>query len=527
MIYELRVRGYKLRLLLFGVTTSLFIFAWIAVIGLRWWELVAFVLVNGLFWLVHPRVREKGSRFVRSLYVVHLAGLVGLTWSLGAETRLFYYMVFPLLAMGALDYGMRGSFTAAFVSVLLYLPFCLPGEIGLYIQRSVIAVVSSFFLGLIGEEKRRVEVELADMEDYADLLVNSIKSGMIVTDIEGKVKSMNESAEQILGYTAEELRGLKIDEQVQIHQGESPLLKAIKERRPVERIDITVKTKSGEEIPAGVSVYLIQGKSGDDVLGAVEIFRDMSEIKEREALLQRQERLIAMGEMAAEVAHEIRNPLGGIKGFASLIQRRAQDESIRRHAEFIIEGVSSIEKIVNDFLAYARPIKPVFMKADLHTLIKSCILTSLEGFENINVEMDFSDHIGEMELDVEQMKQVFRNLLINAAEAMPDGGTIFVRTYPWNKPFKSIFEGRQILLPPGKTVVVEISDTGPGIPDEVKERIFNPFFTTKDTGTGLGLAIVHRIVEAHGGTISVRDRKGGGATFVLKLPLIHGGDRDE
>ncbi|HEX30109.1 TPA: hypothetical protein ENG04_08520 [Candidatus Poribacteria bacterium] len=164
------------------------------------------------------------------------------------------------------------------------------------------------------------------------------------------------------------------------------------------------------------------------------------------------------------------------------------------------------------------------MKADFHTLIKSCILTSLEGFENINVETDFSDRIGEVELDVEQMKQVFRNLLINAAEAMPDGGTIFVRTYPWNKPFKSIFEGRQMLLPPGETVVVEISDTGPGIPDEVKERIFNPFFTTKDTGTGLGLAIVHRIVEAHGGTISVRDRKGGGATFVLKLPIIHGGE---
>jgi PAS domain S-box-containing protein len=524
MVYELRVRGYRLRLLLFGVTTLLFIIAWVALPELRWSELATFIVVNLLFWLVHPYLQMWEDRALRFFYAVYLVGFILLIWMTGPETALVYYILFPLIVMGTLDYGVKGGFTLAFASVLLYLPFCLPDKVGLYVERAVILTASSFFMGLIGEEKRKIEVELASMEDYADLLVNSIKSGMIVTDKEGKVRSMNESAEEILGYRVDELKGLKIDEQIRIHQGESPLLKALKSHEPVERIDITVRTKSGEEIPAGVSVYLIQGKSKNEVLGAVEIFRDMSEIKEREALLQRQERLIAMGEMAAEVAHEIRNPLGGIKGFASLIQRRAQDDAIKRHAGFIIEGVSSIEKIVNDFLAYARPLKPVFIKADLHALIKDCLTTSLEGFEGIDVDLDLSEGIGDVELDVEQMKQVLRNLFINAAEAMPEGGTIYVRTYLWDRQFKMMFQGQERVLPPGKTVVVEVSDTGVGIPDEVKERIFNPFFTTKDTGTGLGLAIVHRIIEAHGGTISVRDRRGGGTTFTVKLPLTHGGD---
>ncbi|RKY01523.1 hypothetical protein DRP77_09545 [Candidatus Poribacteria bacterium] len=517
-----RIVGYRLRAVLFGCCEALYLVIWSILPSLGTAHLIVFSAVNLLFWLVHPLLR---GRSIWSLYGTYLSSSVGLAFAFGIESNLPLYPAYPLVVMAALDFGLNGAVSALFAFSLIYLiPAITLKGVGVYIPRVAALALLSLFAGLIGEERVRTERRLERMEDYLELLINSIKSGVVVTDIEGRVVSMNEAAEEILGYSADEMRGRKLDEEVVIHRGSSPILKALSERRPVERVDVTLLSKGGEEIPAGASVYLLE--DGDDMTGAVEIFRDISDIKEREALLRRQERLVALGQMAAEVAHEIRNPLGGIRGFANLILRKAEDEAIKRHASFIIEGVESIERIVNDFLAYARPLNPIFRKADLHLLIKECLASSLEGFEGIEVKLDLSEEAREVEVDVEQMKQVFRNLFLNAAEAMPEGGRITVRVYPWRKPFRTEIGGEIVTLPPGQTVVIEVSDTGPGIPDEIKDRIFNPFFTTKTTGTGLGLAIVHRIIEAHGGVISVKDREGGGATFVIKLPMNRGGDRD-
>lgn len=515
-----RIVGYKLRAALFGCCQALYLLIWSTLPSLGPAHLIAFSAVNLLFWLVHPLLR---GRSIWSLYGAYLASSVGLAFAFGIRSSLPLYPAYPLAVMAAMDFGLNGAVSALLAFSLAYLiPAIALKGVGVYIPRVAALALLSLFAGLIGEERMRAERRLERMEDYLELLIDSIKSGVVVTDIEGRVVSMNEAAEKILGYSADEIRGRKLDEEVVIHRGDSPILKALSKRQPVERVDVTLLSKGGEEIPAGASVYLLE----EGAMGAVEIFRDMSDIKEREELSRRQERLIALGQMAAEVAHEIRNPLGGIKGFANLILKNARDERVRKHASFIIEGVMSIERIVNDFLAYAKPLNPVFQKANLHLLIKECLASSLEGFEGIEVELDLSEEAREAEVDVEQMKQVFRNLFLNAAEAMPDGGKIAVRLYPWGKPFKTEIGGEIITLPPGQTVAIEISDTGPGIPDEIKDRIFNPFFTTKAAGTGLGLAIVHRIIEAHGGVISVKDREGGGATFVIRLPMRREGDLD-
>lgn len=246
-----------------------------------------------------------------------------------------------------------------------------------------------------------------------------------------------------------------------------------------------------------------------------EVARLRDELSEKNRELARRERLAALGEMAAGVAHEIRNPLGGIGLYASLLERDLGDRPVQFDiARRIGEGVRKMDRIVGDVLAYAGNARPHLRPCSLTEILNAVLEQSLGKARMLNAHLDVGADLHELTLrcDPAQIERALVNLVINALDAAGSGGQVWIRRSPRQKT-----EG---------FVGIAVEDNGPGIPRESLHRVFNPFFTTKDNGTGLGLAIVHRIVEAHGGMIRASRREGGGAAFVLQLPAAQGTDQN-
>ena len=238
-----------------------------------------------------------------------------------------------------------------------------------------------------------------------------------------------------------------------------------------------------------------------------EVCRLRDELHEKNRELQRRERLAALGEMAAGVAHEIRNPLGGIGLYASLLQRDLTDQPEQLDiAGRIGVGVRNIESIVGDILAFAGDAEPNRSQAKLAEIMKGALTqATLRASElRAHVAMDVPGNNVDVFCDSGQIERALLNLLLNALDAAGEGGHVWV----W---------AAQDADEPG-LIGITVEDDGPGIAPDLLQRVFNPFFTTKDTGTGLGLAIVHRIAESHGGRVTVCNRGEGGAVFTLRIP---------
>lgn len=226
--------------------------------------------------------------------------------------------------------------------------------------------------------------------------------------------------------------------------------------------------------------------------------------------MKRKDRLAALGEMATGLAHEIRNPLGAIKGAAQYLQVEPSIEERKEFLSIIIEEVDRLNHVVSQFLDYARPFKKNITLCEINKILeKTYALIKAEGIpEQIKVILDFEENLPLIHADAEQLRQVFLNLFLNAIQAMPEGGSLVVSTTLENDPDKT-----------GTYLSIKFIDTGVGIPADHIDKLFNPFFTTKKEGTGLGLAICHRIIEGHGGAIEVSSQIGKGSQFVVKLPV--------
>ena len=233
------------------------------------------------------------------------------------------------------------------------------------------------------------------------------------------------------------------------------------------------------------------------------------ELKETQSLLVHREKMAALGELSAAIAHEIKNPLVSIGGFARRLYRAIPDDAPeKRYAQTIVEEVTRLERILNDTQSYTHNESIVFREWDLRDILEESVLMVSEGFHGggIQIVKQFAKEIPKVNGDDQQLKQVFFNLLTNARQAMEDKGTIFLRVYPFSKNGTSF-------------VRVEVEDTGKGIDSENLPNIFNPFYTTKEARLGLGLPIVHRIVTSHRGQIEVDNHPGKGVTFVITLPV--------
>jgi two-component system, NtrC family, sensor kinase len=246
---------------------------------------------------------------------------------------------------------------------------------------------------------------------------------------------------------------------------------------------------------------------------AIENARLYENLKQSQETLRRADRLSSLGLLTAGLAHEIRNPLVAIRTFTQLLPERYQDAEFREGFQGLaLKEVDRICGLINDLLSFARPSRPNVAEENVNDVVDSIarILETEAKEKGIEIKRDFAPDLPRIWIDREQMKQVFMNLILNAIQAMRDGGTLFISTRPYSKDESG--ESGQFLQ-------VEIRDTGVGIPEENLQHIFDPFFTNKEEGSGLGLSISHQIVQEHGGYIVVESKLGKGTSFFINLPV--------
>ena len=358
--------------------------------------------------------------------------------------------------------------------------------------------------------ERQIQARNEALEATRDFLTRVIEGtadAIIVRDTEGRITSWNPAAEAIFGWTAAEMLGQTTQRLVAAGDEPVPAVQridaALRERRTLRNLETSGIRKDGTPITFSLTVAPLYDAT-DSYSGTTGIVRDVSAIKQLQLQLLERERLAAVGELAAMVAHEVRNPLAGIRGGCEiLLEGYPEGDSRHDIGVEIIHQVDRLSRTVHDLLQFARPKAMDLVPTDLHGLIERIVhvLHDDPGNAAVEVVRDFGDDVPIIQADGRQMEQVFLNLLLNAIQAMNHDGTVAIATRT---------QGRQ--------VVVAVSDSGPGIPPDRIGRIFEPFFTTRTQGTGLGLAIVKKIVEAHGGRIEAASPPGSGARFTVTLP---------
>lgn len=333
--------------------------------------------------------------------------------------------------------------------------------------------------------------ELALSTEYLVNLLESISDGVIAVSPDGIVTRFNRAAAAILGYDAKEVIG-------------RPFRELFGRDFPAPRIpeNMTLRAKSGRMVPVSERDSPIHGQDGRR-LGSVKTFQDLSEIIALREQVRQRDRLAAIGEMAATVAHEIRNPLGGIRGFAAFLARDIPKEDPRfRLVEKIQEGARLLDTVVTELLEYTRPVTLNPESAACAAMVEAALGYLGHDPARISIALDVSPSL-HVRADREKMRQVFLNILINAVQSIPDTGEISVAAHADDH-----------------FVTIAFHDTGCGMNAEDLERVFSPFYTTKEKGTGLGLAVCRKIVEAHGGSIWADSRPREGATITVRLPRV-------
>lgn len=344
---------------------------------------------------------------------------------------------------------------------------------------------------------RRARNLLQDERVFTETLVNRMPVGMMVADQEGTIREMNGAARAILGGDETPPETLR---EVGCLAGISEELTS---RDVVTEREVVYSRRGGAGVPLLVNAAVVRDRRGG-LAGRVFLFTDMSNIKHLEERVRRNERLAALGRLAAGVAHEIRNPLSSIKGFADILGRKVNDDSGRHIAEVMGHEVERLNRVISELLDFARPIElsrgPYPLKALVAHSLSLIETDARERGIVLDSRVDPEDL--EAAIDPDRFSQILLNLYLNALQAMGRDGRLSVEA--------SASDG---------TVTLEVRDTGPGIAPEDAARVFDPYFTTKSSGVGLGLAIVHKLVEAHGGEIRVSSRPGSGASFIIRLPM--------
>jgi two-component system sensor histidine kinase AtoS len=242
------------------------------------------------------------------------------------------------------------------------------------------------------------------------------------------------------------------------------------------------------------------------MIGAVVVFKDLTEKRQLQEQIRRADRLATLGEMMAGIAHEIRNPLTAIKGFVQYLQEVDSEEQRQEYMPVIVKEVDRVNRVINELLYFARPNPTQYQVVDISELIAKTLVLVKNKTTTHKVEFDIELGEGayQVEADAEQICQVLLNLMINAIQAIPDKGRVIVRIWHEN----------------GERIYIEVKDNGSGIKEEELEKIFDPFFTTKPAGTGLGLAVVQRIINAHHGKIQITSDYGKGTIVLIELPVL-------
>ncbi|OGW55949.1 MAG: hypothetical protein A2Y81_05110 [Nitrospirae bacterium RBG_13_43_8] len=335
------------------------------------------------------------------------------------------------------------------------------------------------------KKNRELQSALSDAErnkDYLNAILYNLEEAIIVVDPKEKITMLNKSAEDILGISRSEAVGKVFNN-----------LHFLISRNNSE----TILTVTGRQYTIILSHSPIVDSRGSS-RGNVILIKDITRLRELEVQQERDQRLKAMGEMATRIVHEIRNPLCSMQLFASMLEGEVENTPHKELARGISTGISSLNTILTNMLLFARPHKPSSKKIPIDGVVEESVVILTPLIKARNIELKKSLRRYEVLGDEELLKQVFINVILNAVQALPNGGDLNVT-----------------MEKSGTSVVVHVKDNGPGIDSADIEKIFNPFFTTKDTGTGLGLTIASQIMQAHGGYIKVHSTEERGSIFSL------------
>lgn len=376
-------------------------------------------------------------------------------------------------------------------------------------RNTVVIALLIAFLGLGGfvslfwaQNYRLSRRQLQDTRAFASEVVTSLPVGLLTSDTEGRISLANAAASTLLGVERVKLPGVPINGLGGL-EWES-IIEALTEDKAVLEREVELATREGKKSPVSLSASRIINEEGS-FLGHLFILRDLGEVRRLQEQVRRNERLSALGNLAAGVAHEIRNPLSSIKGFATYLAGKIKGEGPDKDAaKMMIQEVERLNRVVSELLEFARPGDMRLKDEDINQVIARTLRLahSDASAKGVTVRFSRNDSLPPVPLDAERLTQALLNLFLNAIQAMGPGGVLEVSASMENR---------------SNRVGVRIADTGKGMPPEVLSGIFNPYFTTKSSGTGLGLAIVHRIVEGHGGEIKVESQPGEGTVFTVLL----------
>jgi len=422
----------------------------------------------------------------------------------------WHFIVLPTVTMAALVVATR------YLDRLI-LPDLDPASHDLYqvartvlislVMASLIAWLAISYRGQYEDRLRARNEALESTRAFLARIIEGSAEAIVTLDPELRVTSWNAAAERIYGRSAANMIGRGVDlllpspeaahhERRQVHD-------VVRRGESVRGYQSEHVGEDGEPVTVRMSVSPLHDADGR-YEGSTAIIRDVSSLIEMEQRLREQDRLAVVGRLAAQVAHEIKNPLAGIRGACEIMMGRLADTRMHEIAEEVVRQIDRLNRSVEDLLQFSRPTRTAQVPTDLHELIESVLGMVLRDARagSLQVERAYAEAVPAIPLDAAQIQQVLYNVLLNACQAMNYSGRLSVATYLRDS-----------------SIVVRVRDSGPGIPEGVGESIFEPFYTTRTEGTGLGLAIVRKIVQAHRGTIEAGSAPGGGAEFLIALPL--------
>jgi two-component system sensor histidine kinase PilS (NtrC family) len=473
-----------------------------------------------------PLAAQAGAQF--------FCDVIAVTWLVGSTDELhtpFVALYVVVISLASIYLGGRGALVTSVGCAACYTSLAIGAALGWLHTRGEIASASAgdlatnvglydiafLFVGLLAarlvERQARSDVQLSEathaltnLRALHERIVDSIRSGVVTTDLAGSIYTVNKAAEEITGYEARALRGADVSilfGRIKDQIGSS--MRAAEAGKLNPRFEAECLTADGLRLRLGFSISPLHDDSGATT-GLIITFQDLTQVRALEETQRRQDRLAAVGRVAAGIAHEIRNPLAAMRGSIQVLRSEVDGDSAQAELMGIILRESDrLNGIITDFLTYARPRQVSLAETDLREPLHET-LTLLRHSPETRADHAFDeDYPGEpvvADADPAGLRQVFWNLARNALQAMPEGGTLRVE-------LRRTEHGR---------VRVTFTDTGQGMSPEQVERLFEPFSSSRTGGTGLGLSIAYQIVRDHGGTISVRSREGHGTTIIIELP---------
>ena len=485
---------------------------------------------------------------LRRFAALQLLTDIGMVTSLvvfsGGADSVFSFLYLPITVYGAILFDRRGAYAGALLGSAGYgLALVVADRLGLVSSLRgptapelafaawgvhsgallLVALLASRLSRDIRLAGERLDARTSDLQRLRLLherTVESLNSGLLTLDAEGRVTSFNPEASRITGRAAGEAGGRELDE---LLPGATALLTGSPTPAPGGpiRCRLVFHNAAGEERHLGLASSVLRDETGA-ASGHVVIFQDVTEVVAMECDLRRSERLAGVGQLAADIAHEVRNPLAAISGSVEMLGastgHRGESQERQRLMQIVLREIDRLDALITDFLHYARPAEARSEAVDLASLLQELVeVAQASTADDVSLEAIVTPGL-QVQADPTQLRQVLWNLLANSQQAMPTGGRIRVEARPCPEAQGSSSGGRNEIRKESPGVEITVSDTGSGIAPENLERIFDPFFTTKQSGTGLGLATVHRIVAGHGGTVLLESEEGAGTTFRIRLP---------